>query len=136
MKLLISRTYNDNFTIGSMFVLDGEKLVYRCKSIELPWVNNQRNISCIPEGEYNVIKDYSNKRGNVFRLLYVRGRSGILIHVGNYVAGYQKDSSGCILPGTFFTDINNDGMLDIAESQVAMNMLWNVLPDKFKLIVI
>lgn len=136
MKLLISRTYHDNFTLGSMFVLNGEELIHRCKSIELPWINNQRNVSCIPEGEYNVIKDYSNKRGNVFRLLWVRDRSGILIHVGNFVAGYQKDSEGCILPGNHFFDLNNDGMLDVAESQVAMNALWELMPDKFKLIVI
>ena len=136
MKLLLSRTYENNFTLGSMFVLDGEKLVHKCKSIELPWLNNQRNVSCIPEGKYNVIKDYSNKRGNVFRLLWVRDRSGILIHVGNFVAGYVKDSEGCILPGNYFIDLNDDGNLDVAESQLAMNTLWQLLPDKFKLIVI
>ena len=136
MKLLISRTYNDNFTLGSMFVLDGEKLIHHCKCIELPWLNNQRNVSCIPEGEYNVIKDYGNKRGNVFRLLYVRDRSGILIHTGNFVAGYIKDSSGCILPGNYFFDLNDDGMLDVAESTIALNMLWQSLPDKFKLVII
>jgi len=132
MKLLISRTYYDNFTLGSMFVLNGEELLHRCKSIELPWLNNQRNVSCVPEGTYNVIKDYNI---NKFRLLWVRDRSGILIHVGNFVAGYHKDSEGCILPGNYFYDLNDDGMLDIAESAMAMNSLWQVLPDRFKLII-
>ena len=136
MKLVLSRTYHNNFTLGSMFVLDGERLAYHCKSIELPWLNNQRNVSCIPEGTYNVIKDYSVNRGNIFRLLWVRDRSGILIHIGNFVAGYQKDSEGCILPGDYFFDLNNDGMLDVAESTIAMRKLWEVLPDRFKLIVI
>jgi len=136
MKLLISRTYNNNFTLGSMFVLDGERLAYHCKSIELPWLNNQRNVSCIPEGTYNVIKDYSVHRGNIFRLLWVRDRSGILVHPGNFVAGYIKDSEGCILPGNYFIDINNDGMLDIAESKIAMNSLYDLMPDKFKIVII
>ena len=133
MKLVLSRTYQDNFTLGSMFVLDGERLVYHCKSIELPWLNNQRNVSCIPEGTYNVIKDY---KINKFRLLWVRDRSGILIHIGNFVAGYVKDSEGCILPGNYFFDLNNDGMMDIAESTIAMHKLWEVLPDRFKLVII
>lgn len=136
MKLVLSRTYNDNFTLGSIFALDGEKLVHKCKSIELPWVNNQSNVSCIPEGEYNVIKETNPKRGKIFRLLYVRGRTGILFHVGNFVAGFVKDSEGCILPGNYFTDINDDGMLDIAESTLAMNTLWDLMPDKFKLHII
>ena len=135
-KLLISRTYHDNFTLGSMFVLDGEGLLFRCKCIELPDLSNQRNVSCIPEGEYNAVKELHQTKGKVFRLLYVRGRSGILIHKGNYVAGYVKDSEGCILPGLYHEDINGDGNMDVAESGKAMDALWDNLPDKFKVIVI
>jgi hypothetical protein len=133
MKLIISRKYYDNFTTGIIVVFNEDKIVYKACSLELPWLNNQRNVSCIPEGTYNVIKDYDK---NVFRLLWVRDRSGILIHIGNFVAGYVKDSEGCILPGNYFTDINDDGMLDIAESTIAMDVLWGSLPDKFKLIII
>jgi hypothetical protein len=119
-----------------MFVLRGEELVHRCKCIELPWLSNQRNVSCIPEGEYNAVKELHQTKGKVFRLLYVRGRSGILIHKGNFVAGYVKDSEGCILPGLYHEDINGDGNMDVAESAKAMNALWDNLPDKFKIIII
>jgi hypothetical protein len=136
MKLLISRTYNNNFTLGSIFILDGERLIHKCKCIELPWLSNQPNVSCIPEGEYNTIKESHSKRGKIFRLLYVHGRSGILFHKGNFVAGYVKDSEGCILPGNYFIDINDDGNLDIAESTKAMDALWDIMPNKFKVIII
>jgi len=136
MKLLISRTYEPNFTLGQILVLDGHELLHRCKCIELPWISNQRNVSCIPEGEYNAIKESHQTKGNVFRLLWVRDRSGILIHKGNYVAGYVKDSEGCILPGNYFDDINNDGNLDVVESTKAMDALWDIMPDKFKVIII
>ena len=136
MKLLISRSYEPNYTLGQMLVLRGEVLVHRCKCIELPWLNNQRNVSCIPEGEYNAIKELHQTKGKVFRLLYVRGRSGILIHKGNYVAGYVKDSEGCILPGLYHEDINGDGNMDVAESGKAMDALWDNLPDKFKIVII
>jgi hypothetical protein len=136
MKLLISRTYESNYTLGQMFVMNGHELVHRCKCIELPWLSNQRNVSCIPEGEYNAVREMNAVRGKVFRLLWVRDRSGILVHPGNFVAGYVKDSEGCILPGNYFEDINNDGNLDIAESREAMNTLYNLMPDRFKIIVI
>ena len=136
MKLVISRTYQDNYTTGIMVVFDGDKVLYKACSLELPWLNNQRNVSCIPEGEYNAIKELHQTKGKVFRLLYVRGRSGILIHKGNFVAGYVKDSEGCILPGLYHEDINGDGNMDVAESAKAMDALWDNLPDKFKIVII
>ena len=136
MKVIISRTYNSNETLGTLMVMDGERPVYSCKSLELPYNGNQRNTSCIPEGTYEVIKSTSQGRGNVFRFLNVPDRDGILIHIGNYAAGKRVDTQGCILPGRYFVDINNDGIIDVAESTIAMNKLWEVLPDKFVIVII
>ncbi len=132
-KVIISRSYKDYCTLGSLFVLDGDLLEYRCKTIELPDKGNKREISCIPEGIYNVIKIKHEKFGNCFWVLDVPGRSGILIHIGNYTAGKKTDTEGCILPGMYFTDINSDGFLDVADSTGAMNTLLEILPDKFQL---
>jgi hypothetical protein len=66
-------------------------------------------------------------------VLDVRDRSWILIHPCNYVAGSRTDSEGCILPGVYFLDINDDQFADIAESAKAMSSLLTYLPDKFKL---
>ena len=136
MKVIISRTYNKNETLGTLMIMDGERPVYKCKCIELPDNNNQQNTSCIPEGKYDVIKSTSTGRGDVFRLLEVPGRSGILIHIGNYAAGNKVDTQGCILPGIYFVDINDDGNIDVAESTKAMKELLKVLPDKFVLYII
>jgi len=136
MKVLISRQYGKNETRGSLFVLDGADLLYRCKTIELPDNGNQRNVSCILEGEYWVIKYERENGGVVFLLLDVPGRDAIEIHIGNYVAGGKIDTSGCILPGNYFSDLNEDGYIDIAGSTAAMNTLLELLPDKFKLHII
>ena len=56
MKAIISRTYGKFETRGSLFVLDGHELLYRCKTLELPDLGNQRNVSCIPEGIYDGCK--------------------------------------------------------------------------------
>jgi hypothetical protein len=136
MKCILSRTYNDNETPGSFIIMDGERSVWSCKSIELPYNGNQRNTSCIPEGVYNVVRHVSPTKGKCFHVLDVPGRDNILIHVGNYAAGKRVDTLGCILPGIGFKDINNDGNIDVFSSKVAMDKLLEILPDSFQLHII
>lgn len=136
MKVIISRTYNNNETLGTLMVMEGERPLYKCKTIELPYNGNQHNTSCIPEGVYEVIKYNSEKRGECFRLLDVPDRSDILIHIGNYAAGNKIDTLGCILPGAYFVDLNNDGNIDVAMSTKTMNELLVLLPDSFKLYIL
>ncbi|HOX81966.1 MAG TPA: DUF5675 family protein [Chryseolinea sp.] len=71
-----------------------------CPTIELPWLQNQRNISCIPEGRYELKKRVTQKRGQHLLVLNVKGRSGILIHPANDA---KKDLHGCIAPVTIHT---------------------------------
>lgn len=136
MKAVISREYLKFATKGVLAIFDGSKLVTKVQTIELPDNGNQKNVSCIPEGKYEVIKIYSPSRGKCFHILNVKDRSEILIHIGNYVAGGKIDSQGCILPGESFVDINGDGLIDIAESTRAMQKLLKYLPDKFELHII
>ncbi len=136
MKLIISRTYNKNETLGTLMIMDGERPVKNCKTIELPNNGNQRNVSCIPEGIYDAVKIYSPTKGKCFEILNVQGRDNILIHKGNYVAGNKIDSKGCILVGQYFQDINNDGNIDVCESEKTLLSLLEILPNSFKLIII
>lgn len=63
-------------------------------TLELPWKDNEQNISCVPPGQYYT---ELNHRG-VYQLDGVVGRSGIQIHVGNIAS----DIRGCILLGMRF----------------------------------
>lgn len=73
-------------------------------TLELPWLDNQQGISCIPPGSYtakravNVITGGGLKIPTTFRLQGVPNRSGILFHVGNF----PRDTNGCILVGRSF----------------------------------
>lgn len=67
-------------------------------TIERPWLDNQRNISCIPNGEYlckYLASSTSGKYKGVYHLQAVPNRSGILIHAGNFM----EHSTGCIILG-------------------------------------
>ena len=136
MKVVISRSYQNNETLGSLFIFAGQKIEYRCKTIELPSNGNQKFTSCIPEGVYDVEKHTSERHGQCFHVLNVPNRSDILFHSGNYAAGKKTDTEGCILPGSSYWDINGDGNLDIIESRQTMTELYAILPEKFKLYII
>ena len=96
INLLILRdTFSDESTIGELF-LNGERF---CDTLELPYRDNQRSISCIPVGEYKVRLRYPRESAtrNYLHLLVedVKDRSYILFHRGNTA----KDTRGCILVG-------------------------------------
>lgn len=64
-------------------------------TLELPWRDNQFQISCIPEGIYKCVWHLSPKFGWTYLLTGTAPRTHILFHAGNY----PKDSWGCILLG-------------------------------------
>ena len=136
MKIVMSRTYDVDKTRGLMLVLEGQNKVFECKCIELPDKKNRRKISCIPEGTYWGQRVQSEKFGKSFLLENVPNRDAVMIHIGNFAAGKQVDTLGCILPGMRFKDTNKDGVLDVVESTAAMNKLREILPERFQIIII
>jgi hypothetical protein len=68
-------------------------------TMELPWVNNERQVSCIPPGRYTCQRVLSPKFGETFEILGVPGRSHILFHAGNTL----EDTEGCILVAEEFS---------------------------------
>ena len=77
---------------------------FSCHTLELPWRNNQCNISCIPAGEYKVEIRISPKYGYVYHIKEVPQRSYILFHSGNFAGdkhkGYRTNVAGCIILGS------------------------------------
>jgi hypothetical protein len=98
MVLVLTRTY---FPEGTQGVLEWNGTIV-CYTIELPWLANQRRISCIPEGEYILQKRFSLKFKWHFLLIDVPGRSLILIHSANDA---KLELLGCIAPVTKHTGI-------------------------------
>ena len=93
--LIIRDTFTDESTIGELF-LNGERV---CDTLENPWLDNQKNISCIPVGEYPVRLRLARESAtkNYLHLLIqdVPNRNYVLFHRGNTNA----DTQGCVLVG-------------------------------------
>ena len=93
--LIIRDTFTEESTLGKLYI-NGE---FFCDTLENPWKNNVRNISCIPDGVYDVrlrLPRESASRDYLHLLVKeVPNRDYILFHRGNTSA----DTSGCILVG-------------------------------------
>ncbi len=112
---------------------------FKLYTIELPWKNNEPDMSCIPDGGYICVPYKSPLHGGVFLLEDVRGRVSVEVHVLNWAGdsslGYMTDSKGCIGVGTSLSRIA--GQLAVASSAVGMELLRKDCDNKpFKLRII
>lgn len=96
MELELIRSYFPNGTNGELLI-DGKRI---CFTIELPWLHNKPQVSCIPEGRYELERRFSEHHGWHLHLLDIVNRSLILIHPANDAA---KELKGCIAPVSILT---------------------------------
>ncbi len=92
--LLIRDSFSDKAVIGKLY-LNSE---FYGHTLELAWKDNQKRVSCIPKGVYEVKKRHTQKSKYKYEHLHildVPDRELILMHIGNY----PKNSKGCILLG-------------------------------------
>jgi hypothetical protein len=133
VRLALHRlTKLEDRTLGRLIVFKDNDIVKTFATLELPWRNNQRNVSCIPSAFYNVIPRNAPKFGDHLHVLDVPGRTGILIHAGNW----PREIEGCILVGLGFADIDNDGVLEVASSRIALTRLTRVVKERAELIIL
>jgi hypothetical protein len=93
MVLALKRNYFPEGTNGHI-EYNGTTI---CNTIELPWKNNEKMISCIPEGKYLLKKRYSAKFKWHIEITNVPSRGAILFHPANNAL---KELNGCIAPVT------------------------------------
>ncbi|ALM22017.1 hypothetical protein AAT17_12640 [Nonlabens sp. MIC269] len=114
MEILLKRSYFEKGTNGALFV-NGHLI---CFMIELPWRENKRNISCIPEGRYEVVSRFSPRFKNHLHVLDVPGRRLILIHPANDAL---VDLEGCLAPVSQLSGISKGW-----NSKAALNKLLSL----------
>lgn len=96
MDLLLIRNYYSQGTNGRLY----HNHILLCSTIELPWRENKKGLSCIPEGRYRLIKRYSRKFAWHLEVKDVLNRNLILFHPANNAV---EELKGCIAPVTTLT---------------------------------
>ena len=118
------------------FMLD-ENNVGILVTLELPWLNNQHNVSCIAPGTYTCKRiDSPDQRketpdnGDRFVITGVTDREDAELHVGNTM----KDSKGCVLLAMYFGKMY-DGTPAILSSREGFQKFMTLLSglDEFTL---
>jgi hypothetical protein len=111
---LIRYLSDDRGTLGLLRI--GSKYFY---TLELPYKDNQKNISCIPNGLYKTeLYVRPSSKQTVIHIKDVPNRGAILIHIGNTIADIQ----GCVLVGTSSTI---DSKFMVGNSRVAFAELMS-----------
>lgn len=134
--LLIKRiAYREDGTFGVCFDED----VPFCLSVELPWKNNQQNVSCIPPSdkhddweEYICQRVESPKFGLTFEVLGVENRSHILFHKANTI----DDLLGCIGIGERFESLGGKTAVWMSSEAFLEFMQRFGSEDLFKLVIV
>ncbi len=122
-RINIKRVYRSDCTLGF-----GECNGFNFFTLELPWLDNMKNVSCVYPGLYKARKYNSPKHGLVALLEDRSGRTYIEIHAGNYTSQIQ----GCILPGDAIKYLNNDPIPDVSNSKNTLDKILFSLPEEFE----
>lgn len=121
MIVNINRWYQSDCVVGRL-TCDG----FECFTLELPDLDNQKNISCIPEGSYSAKKRFSpSKQEWVVEYIDVPNRTYIQIHKGNFTSQLL----GCQAVGDGIKWVNSDSILDVTNSKPTFDKLMSLLPD-------
>ena len=106
-------------------------------TLELPWKDNKPNVSCIPPGRYYCTrtKDRTLSGGThipeTFEVNDVKGRDGILFHVGNFA----KDTHGCILLGLGYDEMPGYPMITRSTDAFEKFMKMTSSTDGFSILI-
>ncbi len=129
--MLIGRIKDTEYgTFGILF----NKGIPFALTLENSWINNVRNVSCIPIGKYKCQRYTSPKFGETFRIMNVPNRGeieGVIFHKGNL----DDDTRGCILIGEQFGLLNNEPAILRSGDGFAEFMDKNNSVSEFELII-
>lgn len=99
--VVLKRIFDDGQRTFGVLVCTTRPLVL---TIENPWINNKRNISCIPVGRYKCKRFISSRFGETFKILDVPDRGEtepIIFHIGNR----DDNTRGCPIIGSEFGEL-------------------------------
>jgi len=117
---LVRTAKNDVAIYGILTVTEGDSVIFVCLTIE--------NLSkSFPAGKYPLKLEYSPRfKMNLWEAYGIAGRSEIKIHVANM----WNQLDGCIAIGRISQDLNQDAILDLGQSRIALEDFHATMEDQ------
>ena len=107
---LVRTAKNDVAIYGILTITEGDNVIFVCLTIE----NKPKSF---PAATYPLKLEYSPRfKTDLWELFGIKGRGEIKIHVANY----WNQLDGCIGVGRISQDLNQDAILDLGQSKIAL----------------
>ena len=123
-------------SLGTLLVKnESGRVVFHSHLLELGWRNNQRNISCVPAGKYDLRLEFSPKfNRDLWEAYGIPNRSECKFHQANFA----RQLNGCFAPGEARFDIDRDGEKDMINSRSALEEFMDAIgqENRARLVVI
>jgi hypothetical protein len=106
-------------SLGFCIVTEGDSntILFTSQSLERGWLNNAKNISCIPAGIYKLRLEWSPRfQKDLWEIYGVPNRRECKFHAANF----SRQLNGCIALGQKRADLDSDGLMDITNSRNTM----------------
>lgn len=126
VEVIVNRfKISHNYSLGHCYIKYSDDCTqYVGCSLERGWRNNESNVSCVPEGTYELKLEHSPRfRKNLWELYGVPGRAECKFHAANY----WRQLNGCISLGNKHIDIDGDGDLDVTSSKNTMKKFHDMM---------
>lgn len=122
---IIRDEVNDVQCLGNVLVYNKHRsLVYNAHCLERGWNNNERNLSCVPEGVYTLKLEYSPKFDtHLWEAYGIPDRGECKFHSANY----WYELNGCFSVGYARLDTNRDTHKDLIYSEQALNEFMDAM---------
>jgi len=102
-------------------------ILFTSQSLERGWLNNQKNVSCIPAGVYKLKLEWSPRfEKDLWEIYDVPNRRECKFHAANY----SRQLNGCIALGQKRLDIDQDGLIDVTNSRNTMEKFHKAMGEE------
>ena len=126
---IIRDTIGRKQCLGTLIVKDKGRVIFWSHLLERGWLNNKRNVSCIPAGKYDLRLEHSPAfKRKLWEAYGVPNRSETKFHAANH----WEQLNGCFAPGEARFNFVRDSSLDMVNSGDKLQEFMDSMGDDTK----
>lgn len=133
---LIRLEYSDKQTLGILMLFNGLHKIFECKTLELPYIKQDPQNSCLASGSYHVRPRFTPALNHHFAIFKNPSTETSLHYLSLITTGnFHNEAKKGILIGQAHLDIDHDGYSDVTSSHKTMQLLLAIVPREFPLLI-